>query len=469
VESVAWAAERKDVLAAFLGMLVLAAHLGAVRRPTAARRALVAVLLALGLMAKPMLVTIPLVLLLLDAWPFGRLRAAADLPALLAEKVPLFVLAILSSAVTLAAQSAALVPMDVVPFPARLANAAVSAVWGVGATLWPADLGIYYPLAPRGPVAPAIAGATLGLVLAAAAAATALRRRPSLAVGLCWYLVMLVPVSGLVQVGLQARADRYTYLPSAGLCIAGAWFAWSVAAGDRRRRLLVAGGCAAVALAWGLAAARQLSFWADGEALFGHTLTVTGENLMARYGLANELAARGREAEALAQFELLAAARPDFADVRYHLGLSLQRTGDARRAEQEYRAALSLDPGHHGAANNLGVLLFDDGGARGAPLAAAVAFFRRAVALRPDWAEGRRNLARALRKAGDGAGAEREYRAALALEPANAEARNNLGILLAERGDLRGATEQFLQVLRERPDQREARANLERAHALSGR
>ena len=461
VESVAWAAERKDVLAALFAMLTLTAYLGAVRRPGPARRTLVFILFALGLMAKPMLVTLPLVLLFLDFWPLGRLRGAGNLRPLLVEKAPLFALSLASSLVTLAAQAGAVVSTQIIPLPQRLANAAVSVATYVGVLLVPSGLSIYYPWRSGGPGAAATLAAVLLLLCAATITVRAARRRPYLVTGLCWYLAMLLPVAGLVQVGIQSRADRYTYLPSAGLLIAGAWLARDFARRSRngRRRALLAAGCAALVLVWGLVAVRYLTLWKDGETLFRHAISANGDNWMARYGLGIELVRKGRRAEAQTEFERLTALVPDFAEGHYNLGLSLEQGGDTARAESEYRAALRFDPGHHGADTNLGIILVDSSLPRSGRFAEGIEHFRRAAAILPGWAEGRLNLADALQKAGENTEAEREYRAVIELEPGNAEAHNNLGILLAERGDRAGAIEQIRAALRTQPDNRDGRPN----------
>ncbi|HEY6000858.1 MAG TPA: hypothetical protein VI078_16345, partial [bacterium] len=222
VESVAWASERKDVLSGLFWMLALAAYLGYARRPGVRRLTLLLVLFALGLMSKPMLVMLPLVLLVLDFWPLGRFRTSSR-GSLLREKAPLLALSAASAAVTLKAQSGSLAATVDLALAERSANAVVSVAAYLGKTLWPASLAVFYPIVPGGPGTARTIAALAALAAIGTAAALLRRRAPYLLAGCGWYLVALLPVLGLVQVGGQAMADRYTYLPSVGLCIAAAW------------------------------------------------------------------------------------------------------------------------------------------------------------------------------------------------------------------------------------------------------
>lgn len=465
VESVAWAAERKDVLSLFFAALTLAAYLRHARRPAAGRWAAMVLLFALGLMAKPMLVSLPFVLLLLDYWPLGRLRDLRSLSRLVTEKAPLFILAALSSAVTLQAQAVAVVPRLVIPLRERLANAVVSAVTYLGATLRPASLSFYYPW-PEGGPSSATAAAVL-LVAGSLIALAAARRHPYLVTGWCWYLVTLLPVLGLVQVGIQARADRYTYLPSLGFLLATVWLLrdFGRRRGPRHRFALAAGG-AGLALLSAAATVVQVAVWRDGETLFRHALSATGENWLARFGLGVELARAGRIGEARAEFQRVVTVKPNLVEGHYNLALALEELGDVASAEREYRETLRGAPDYAEARNSLGTILLVGGAARRDRVLEAAAHLRRATSLRPAWATARFNLARALRLAGDAPGAVREYREGLRFEPGNAQAHNNLGILLAEAGELAGAIVEFRAALGIDPGFVGARRNLERAGAL---
>jgi protein O-mannosyl-transferase len=286
VESVAWISERKDVLSGLFWMLALLAYLGWVRRPSAGRYLLVTLALALGLAAKPMVVTLPCVLLLLDFWPLGR----RGLRGLIVEKIPLFALSAASSVVTLHYQRTSMAPLDVLPWDLRLANAAVSYVSYLGKAFLPRNLAVFYPFPMEIP-AWKTAGAVLLLALVTALAVWRARKSPWLLVGWLWFLGTLVPVIGLVQVGRQAMADRYTYLPFVGLFLAVVWGTAEWA--ERRGALRPVLGALAVLAILGLAGMTraQTRHWRDGVTLFRHALAVTGNNPLARQGLARALAA----------------------------------------------------------------------------------------------------------------------------------------------------------------------------------
>ncbi len=295
VESVAWVAERKDVLSTFLGLLAMAAYARYVERPSVSRYLPIFFLLALGLMAKPMLVTLPFVMLLLDYWPLERLGRGRPLRLPILEKLPLLALAAASSVVTFFAQqsSGAVMGLQDCPFSLRLGNAMFSYVMYLWKMVWPQDLALLYAFPFNLPLWYALASA------AAVAAVTALviwqtRRRPYLAVGWFWYLGMLVPVIGLVQIGAQARADRYTYLPLVGIFIMVAWGAADLLAFWRRRWMVLAPAAIAVLAACGWLASRQVAVWADTGTLFRHAIASGAELASAHYSLGDSLREQGR-------------------------------------------------------------------------------------------------------------------------------------------------------------------------------
>lgn len=309
VESVAWAAMRKDSLSGVFFMLTLLAHVRFVERPSTARQAVVALCCAAGLLSKPTLVTLPFVLLLVDFWPLGRLArpdGAIDTVALrraVAEKWPLFALAALASAASVWAQSAggATVGTASLPLGYRVTNALTAYLDYLRASVWPAGLAAFYP-PPAGapPPGPAIAG----LVALAAGGLLGWRERhsrPWILVGWLWFAGMLVPMIGLVQVGSQARADRYMYLPLVGLSILPIWAASELTERARRGRRLVAIAGGAVLLAFALASYRQAGFWRNGVVLLEHALAVTRDNPLVRANLAAVLQDQGRNAEAADQ------------------------------------------------------------------------------------------------------------------------------------------------------------------------
>jgi len=438
VESVAWISERKDVLAGLGLALILLAYERHARKGGKVRYLAVIALFALGLMAKPMLVTVPLLLLLLDLWPLGRAlpRAAGATPSgspwarLLVEKAPLFGLSIASSAITVVAQSShgsEIATMEALPLGVRAANALVAVAGYVGKTIWPAGLAVYYPHPSGYPPWWRIALATL-LVIALTLLALRWRRRPSLAVGWLWFLAMLVPVLGFVQVGQQASADRYTYLPLIGLFIAVSWgvpAAWSSL--QLPPRALV--GAAALVLVALTAASRvQTGYWKNTEILFVRTLALTRDNWVIHNNLGTYLFNAGRRDEAVDQYRETLRINPRYALAHYNLGSALSALGQNAAAAEHFRTALRLRPDYAEARNNLGNTFV----ALGRPEEAA-ANFREALKIQPDFAEAHYNLGNSLAAAGQWQDAAASFREALRVKPDFAEARHNLDALLEGR------------------------------------
>lgn len=348
VEPVAWAAARKDPLSGLFFALMLLVYVGGGRGPRSAARMLaVSILLAFGLMSKPTLVSAPLLLLLFDAWPLGRLRSDAlrhdteglSMRTALLEKLPLFGLVAAASALTLLAQQGAgtVTNLDQLPLPTRLGNAVVACVDYLGKTVWPRGLAVFYPHPEQGLSAWQVAGsATLLLTLTALALRSA-RRHPALAVGWLWYLVALTPVIGVVQVGSQAMADRYMYLPLIGLAIAIAWGVPELLGallGDARRRrapLALAAGASIALLA--ATATLQVRHWRDSVALFEHTLSVTRDNSIAHSYLGAALLERGEVESAIVQWREAARLRPGSLEVANNLAWLLATAPDPRHRD----------------------------------------------------------------------------------------------------------------------------------------
>jgi len=381
VESVAWVAERKDVLSMAFGLLSLIAYVGYTAAPTWRRMAAVAALFALGLMAKPMLVTLPFALLLLDWWPLRRMVrpawlalppaaegepvepvavARASLGTLLLEKIPLFVLAGLSCVITYAAQAANGSVAIQVPLAYRLLNAMGSYVAYLEKTVLPIHLAAIYPLPTE--IAP-VQVAIQFLALAACTGACWRRRttRPYLLMGWLWYLGTLVPMIGIVQVGSQAYADRYMYLPSLGLGIAGTVLLADVAGRARWPRALVLGGAAALLAVLGVATWRQTRVWSDTVTLFQHAVAVTGRNPLARVSLASELVEDGHleEAEAVLK-QALADGAPSLA-IHMDLGSIADRQHRLDDALREFDMVLEIEPGEPKALVNRAIILTNMG------------------------------------------------------------------------------------------------------------
>ncbi len=398
VESVAWVAERKDVLSTMFFLLAALAYVGYARRGGAARYAAVAALFALGLMAKPMVVTLPLVLLLFDYWPLQRGRPWI---ALVLEKLPLFALAGVSAVATLLAQRAggSMESNDLVPLPLRVVNATVSYARYVIKTVWPTDLSVLYPhpnLAGGTPWSPwqlAAAGSFVVVVTVIVFAVRDRRRYPL--VGWMFYLVTLLPVIGLVQVGQQAMADRYTYLPSIGLFVVVAWGARDALAAipgkPAVKRLAVA--IVAVVVVIGAAAASwaQTRYWRDSLALFERALAVTAPTPIMLSNLGVALARQGRLDEAIASHLRALEIKPDYAKAHNNLGTAYQEAGRIDLAIGHYRAAIGIDPDSAAAHYNLGVALQASGRSR-----EAAAEFRRALEIEPALERARGKLQESL-------------------------------------------------------------------------
>jgi tetratricopeptide (TPR) repeat protein len=424
-ESVAWVAERKDVLSGFFWFVALWAYAVYVDRRRNGTRgamwfyAVALVAFALGLMAKPMLVTLPCVLLLLDVWPLKRLSSLRSAGWLLLEKLPFFLLTAVSARITYLVQKESGAVTDALSLSARLENAAVSVVRYLGKFLAPFDLAVLYPHPGEWPARKVAAGLVI-IVALTALAAWQLRRRPWIAIGWLWFLGTLVPVIGIVQVGLQSMADRYTYLTMLGVELAVLWSIrdWAVSAAARR-------GCAVATVAVLLfCAARtwnQLGVWKNSFTLFDHAIAVTENNYLAH-------------------------------DNR---GLFLYKSGKVEEAIADYRAALAINPSYLNANNNLGHALYE----LGRP-AEAIPFFRTALKAKSDHLEVRNNLANALSDVGQLDEAMEHYEFVLARQPNHVNALNGSGVVLAMRGKPAEAKAQLEKALALAPDNASAHNNL---------
>lgn len=502
VESVAWLSERKDVLSTLLWLLATLAYARWTRSRRSSAYVATAVAMAAGLMAKPTLVTLPFTLLLLDAWPLGRWRGAGgDRPgmALVLEKVPLFALSLASSVVTFLVQRSGGAMADVAsrPLAERFARAASSYLVYLRMTVWPSDLAVFHPWPRAGGPGPAVAA---GLLLAGATVAvlSALRTRPYLATGWLWYLGTLVPMIGIVQVGEQAYAERYTYVPLIGIFVMVAWGVPDLAAAARSRtgsrgagaaRMPLAVASVAGIAALALVAHRYARVWHDSASLFQHALDVTVYNHVAHQNLGVALGRMGRTDEAIAQFREALRLRPDRRDLRLNLAMALHDQHRTAESLEHYEIALRIDPTHAKGHALLGLALAELGrhdealphlseAVRLLPLDAtahndlgkvlaalgrteeARERFAEAARIDPSLADARNNLGRALAKLGRREEAIAEFRRAVAADPALPEAHHNLGLALAGAGRLEEARDAYLQALRLRPGYGLAHANL---------
>jgi protein O-mannosyl-transferase len=480
VESVAWVTERKDVLSGVFFMLTIWAYVGYVRHRSLARYLAMMALFAVGLMSKPMLATLPCVLLLLDYWPLGRMTNIAPRPVigpgtattnrsltantsrLVIEKLPLFVLVAACCAVTIWAQR---VPeIEYGSFPWRIGNALISYVVYLRQFFCPTDLALLYPR--RGPVLPPwqIFGAGM-LLLGVTAAAFAWRRKcPYLLVGWLWYLGMMLPVIGLVPFGGQQEADRFTYLPQIGICIALVWGAADLCRSLPHRRWVCGVSSALVLAALMGSARRQTSYWRDSETLWTRTLACTSGNYKVHNLLGNALALRGRTDEAIVQFQKSLDIKPDFPEAHYSLGVAAAGRGRLDEAIVHYQKTLAVNPNHANAHNNLGNALLTYG-----RLDDAQTHFLEALRVRPRFAEAHYNLGNILFVCRRLDEAMTEYRTALEIRPGYAEARYNLGLALANRGQFDQAIAEYRKALEARPDFAEVYNSLGLALVACGR
>ena len=457
VESVAWVVERKDVLCALFWFLGLWAYVRYVERPGPRRYLLVLLSFCLGLMAKPMIVTFPVVLLLLDIWPLRRRPAG-----ILKEKIPFFVLSAASAIGTYYVQQAggAVQAFVRVPLGLRVENALVTAIVYIVKMFWPSGLAVFYPY-PAGYPAWEIGAAAVALGAISALAARWFRERPYLAAGWLWYLVTLAPVIGLVQVGEQARADRYTYVPMVGLTIMMAWGAFDLA--RRRPRAVPVLDAAAVVVCLGCASLTwaQVQHWENSETLSRQAIAVAGDhNYVAHHNLALALSDDPeRLPEAIAEFRAALAITPNSPEAHNNLGRALANVPEGLpEAVAEFQTALRIDPASPESHNNLALALERLPG----QLPEAIAESRAALRLKPDYAEAHNTLGLALAESpGRLPEAIAEFRAALRLKPDFVEAHNNLGLAFVKTpGKLTEAVSQFQTALRINPDSRELHDNL---------
>jgi len=422
VESVAWVAERKDVLSAVFFFLTLITYVRYVRAPSFGRYATMWVLFACGLMSKPMLVTTPVVLLLLDYWPLGRLRDRKSLWQLTIEKLPLAALSVASSAITFVIQIRSNESIEQLPFAWRFENALVTYVTYIRQIFWPVDLAVFYPH-PDDRLAFWQVGIAAIFVIALTWTAFAIRKRhPYLHVGWLWYLIMLLPVIGIIEVGLQGHADRYTYLPHVGLYIALTWLIadYSVSLPARKQVL----GTAAVAIVMVLTACswKQVTYWRNTQTLWTHTLAATQDNDVALTDLGDYFMEQGRLDDALSY---------------------LQRALDIHSGSQHGHYTLSLALIHNAIGNVL---------ERIGRLDEALAHFRQAVELRPDFPDAHYDFGVALFRKGDVDAAIVEWRTTLALYPTDPGTNTSLANALVQKGLFGEAVAHFKVALQSEPD-----------------
>jgi protein O-mannosyl-transferase len=460
VESVAWISERKDVLSGVFFMLTLWAYVRYVRRPFSYVRYLWVVLaLALGLMSKPMLVTVPFVLLLLDYWPLNRFsnsagpRKSFSIPKrVIFEKLPLLALSIGACVAAILAQKSA-IALDTVPaFPSRVGNALVSYVIYIRQMFYPAGLACLYPFPSAGLALWKVVSSLAVLLAISAGVLFYTQKRPYLLVGWLWYLGMLVPVIGLIQVGLQAHADRYTYLPEIGLYLALTWLGGELFARWHYSRGWI-GSVAALVIA-GLSAGTvaQVSYWHDSESLWNHTLACTADNVVANDNLGEVLLQNGRVDEAIAHFREALEIQPDNILAHTDLAVALFQEGQVSEAFDHFRKALALRPTDPLMHYNFGVALFRNG-----QVNEAVAQFQKAVEIQPDYVRDLSQLGDAALHQGQVDEAIVLFQALLKVHPDDAEAHYMLGMIFLKKGEASQAIDHLQATLKSQSDNADAR------------
>jgi tetratricopeptide (TPR) repeat protein len=442
VESVAWVAERKDVLSTFFWMLTLIAYsryaeisrkggLGDAGKRLKGRvyYLTATILYALGLMAKPMLVSLPLVLLLMDYWPLGRIQFPATgkrMIELLREKIPFFALSALLCVVTWVVQKKAGAVQDLAKFSFgdRIANALVSYARYLGKIFWPMKLAVPYPYVHNLPLVE-VAGAALLLSAVSYLAIRRARSRPVLLVGWLWFVVTLIPVIGLVQVGLEPMADRYSYIPSIGIFLIIAWeLPGQLNAWTEGEAAVPAMGFALFACL--LLCVRQIGYWQNSFALWSHAIEVTRDNAAAECNLGATLNGQGRAAEAIVHELAALKIRPDYVEAETVLGAALETEGKWDEAIHYLSAAIKRDPYYYGAYYNLGLAYMSTG-----RLNDAVGQFQTVTKLAPYYAPAYGCLGNIFLQRGDADAAIEQYRQSLTLSPDYAYASNGLAEALA--------------------------------------
>ena len=485
VESVAWVAERKDVLSAFFFMLTLLAYTNYVKRKAPKAKALSRAsevttasnarslvgfsstalfwyllslaLFALGLMSKPMLVTLPFVLLLLDFWPLGRIQIhnpsfkAISLLPLIWEKLPFFLLSAASSLITFLVQDQGHAVSVGVPLEPRLANALAAYLKYLAKAVWPTHLAIFYPhpnLASPEVVAwdgQAVAAALMLLVVSGCALLR-LKREPWLVTGWFWFVGMLVPVIGVVQVGGQSMADRYTYLPLIGIFVIVSWAVADFAMGSRARRAVASAAAAIVVLVCATVTNQQVKHWHSNRTLFEHALSVTKGNAIAHCNLGADFALRGKFDEAIPHFREALAEAPTLAEAHVELAAVLDAQGKREEALEHLREAVRVRPWNPVAHNYLGIVLQRQGKREEARNE-----FAQAAALDPDFPNAHVNLGNCLATAGQFNEAAAEFRLALHCDPRSDGAHFGLGSTLSSLGKRQDAIIEYQTALQLNP------------------
>ena len=471
VESVAWASERKDVLSTFFMLATIWAYSRYAESPSLHGYVLAAFAFALGLMAKPMLVSLPILLLLLDFWPLRRTTltgGSLSLRKLLWEKTPLFALSLASCIVTYLAQKSggAVVELEKFPVALRVANAAVSYAAYIWRTVWPMGLAAYYPYPREGVPALTLAIALLVMTAVSVLVIRQARSRPYLLVGWLWYVITLVPVIGIVQVGEQSMADRYMYIPLIGLTVMAAWGAADLLQRRPARQATMGlSGVSAVALlAFVLTTSAQVRYWQSDYTLFRRVVEVAPGSALAysNYGL--ELAKRGDHSGAIEQYEKAIQADPNYVQSYVNLGNALKETGKPEEALEQYRKALDINPNYADAQVAAANIAAEHGDAD-----AALQEYTKVLESDPDNAEAHYNLGLVFSRQGKIDDAVKHFERAVELNPDFDKAHHNLATIALDRGETEKAADHFAEAVRVNPKHAGAHHGLARLLVAQGK
>jgi len=478
VESVAWASERKDVLSTFFWILTTWAYLRYAERPAFARYLLIVLFFVLGLLAKQMLVTLPFVLLLLDYWPLSRFTLktqslsdsppAADCVSIrrcILEKLPLFVLSAAAGVIVFLVQQGTVVMKSIIEYPLayRITNALVAYTVYIGKMLWPAHLAAFYPHpGDKLPVWQA-AGAVLLLLSITAAVISKLRQRPYLAVGWFWYLGTLVPVIGLVQVGNQALADRYTYVPLTGLFIIIAWGVPDLLGRLRCRKLIISLSAMVLLFVLAVLTHAQVGHWRNSMAVHKRATQVVPNNWLAHHAFARVLHQKGDLDTAVKHYTEALRIEPKNSYAQNNLGLALAEQGNLDKAVVHFARALLLRPDRFNVRINLGAALAEQG-----KLTQAAAHFKEALRINPDAYKVHHNLGVLLVEQNELDDAIIHFKEALRIKPDFADAYTNLGIIFVRQGRLKEAIDHYTEALQIVPDSSDLRKKLAETHNSLG-
>lgn len=489
VESVAWIAERKDVLSAFFWILTMGAYSDYVEYRGFRRYILVCVLFALGLMTKPMLVTLPFVLLLMDYWPLGRFREKrsdheiqtketteaatptgpgckwSSIYPLLKEKIPLFVLAIISGIVTFIAQQqgGAVTSIEAFPMVVRIGNALVSYIAYLGKVLWPMNLAIFYPHPGMWTSWPVL-GSALGLIIITTAVVRMHKKAPYLVTGWFWYTGALVPVIGIVQVGSQAMADRYTYIPLIGLFMMAAWGIPDLLKNGKHGKEILWTSAALSILFFSILTWTHVGYWKNSITLFNHALQVTDHNWFAYNNLGAAHAGLGHYRQAIENFSRAIECKPRFAAAYSNRGNAYHDLGHYRQALEDLNRAIEIDPAYAEAYNNRGNAYGSLGRYR-----RAIEDYGKAIEFKPDYAEAYYNRGLAYRNLGNYGEAIVNYGRAIKIKPRLAEAYYNRGLVYSILGNYGQAIADYAQAIKINPGYAEAYLNRSAAYVNSGK